>query len=144
MENLNYKLISSDDELEKALDVRRQVFIKEQGIPEEIELDECDKGALHIVVKDGDSVIATARASFPTDGLAKIERMAVLRDFRRRGIGERIVSFLSEEFRKRKVKQIVLHAQYAVVDFYRSCGFEETGEPFLEAGIKHIKMHKKI
>ncbi len=144
MENLSYKLISSDAELEAAFNVRRRVFIEEQGIPEEIELDEYDRVATHIVVRDGDKVIATARVQFPADGLAKIERMAVLENFRRRGIGKEIISFLSQELRKRKVEQVVLHAQYAVIDFYRSCGFEETGEPFPEAGIKHIKMQKRL
>ncbi|MFC1921233.1 GNAT family N-acetyltransferase [Chloroflexota bacterium] len=144
MEILRYKCISSDDELEKAFDIRRKVFVEEQGIAEEIELDEYDKDALHIIVKDGEEAIATARARFPENGLAKIERMAVLRDYRRMGIGEGIISFLCEEFRNREIKQVVLHAQYSAITFYMSCGFEETGEPFLEAGIKHIEMRKKI
>ena len=68
--------------------------------------------------------------------------MAVLRPFRRRGIGSRIVSFLNEELKNRQVEQVVLHAQYAVVAFYKSFGFEELGLPFVEDGIKHIKMQK--
>ena len=144
MGQLTYRYISGDDELEEAFNIRRRVFVEEQAISEDIELDEYDSVATHIIVKDGDRAIATARVQFPGKGIAKIERMAVLKDFRRRGIGSSIISFLIKEFRKRKIEQIVLHAQYAVVDFYRSCGFKETGEPFIEAGIKHIRMEKKL
>ena len=144
MDELSYKLVTSDSELEGAFEVRRRVFVEEQDIPEDIELDEQDKEALHMVVKDGDRVIGTARVLFLPTGLAKLERMAILQPFRRRGIGSRIISFLTEELRNRQVEQLVLHAQYAVVAFYKSCGFEETGPPFLEVGIKHIKMQRQI
>ncbi len=144
MEQLIYRFISSNDELEEAFNIRRRVFVEEQNISEDIELDEYDSVATHIIVKDGDRAIGTARVQFPAKGIAKIERMAVLKDFRRRGIGSNIIKFLTEDFKKRKIEQVVLHAQYAVVDFYRSCGFKETGEPFIEAGIKHIRMEKKF
>ena len=143
MDKLNYKLVTSDSELEGAFEVRRQVFVIEQNIPEDIELDEHDKEALHMVVKDGDRVIGTARVLFLDTGLAKLERMAILQPFRDKGIGSKIVSFLIEELRNRQVEQVVLHAQYPVVAFYKSCGFEETGSPFLEVGIKHIKMQRQ-
>lgn len=144
MGKLNYKLVTSDRELEGAFEVRRRVFIEEQGIPEDLELDGYDGEALQMVVADGDMVIGTARVLFPATGRAKIERMAVLKSFRRRGIGRRIISFLNEELSHRQVEQVVLHAQWPVVAFYRSCGFEETGSPFWEAGIKHIKMHRQL
>ena len=144
MDKFNYKLATSDSELDGAFAIRRQVFVEEQGISEDIELDEHDKEALHMVVKDGDRVIGTARVLFLDAGLAKIERMAILPPFRRRGIGKGIISFLSEELKNRQVEQVILHAQYAVVAFYKSCGFEETGSPFWEAGIKHIKMQKQL
>ena len=144
MDNLIYKLVTSDRELQGALDVRRQVFVEEQGISEDLEYDGDDSSALHVVVKDGERVIATARVQFPKTGQAKIERMAVLKSFRRRGIGRRIMDFLNEELRSRQVEQVVLHAQCAVATFYRSCGFEESGLPFVEAGIKPIRMQRRL
>ena len=144
MGKLNYKLVTNDRELKAAFRVRTQVFVEEQGIPEDLELDEYDSKALHMVVKDGDKVIGTARVLFLATNQAKLERMAVLEPFRRRGIGRRIISFLSEELRNRQVEQVVLHAQYLAVAFYESCGFEETGSPFWEAGIKHIKMRRQL
>ncbi len=144
MDRLNFKLVASDKELQDAFEVRRQVFVEEQGIPEDLEYDDDDHKAMHIVVKDGERVIGTARVQFLATSQAKIERMAVLKPFRCRGIGKRIISFLNEELRNRQVKQVVLHAQYAVVAFYESCGFKESGSPFCEVGIKHIKMQRQL
>ena len=143
MGKLCYRLVSNDRELESAFEVRRQVFVEEQGVSEDIELDEYDREALHMVVKDGERVIGTARVRFMSASQAKIERMAILKAYRRRGIGRGIISFLSEELRSRQVEQVVLHAQYSAVGFYESCGFEESGLPFWEAGIKHIKMQRQ-
>ena len=144
MGKLSYKLVASDRELKAAFEVRMQVFVEEQGISEELELDDFDQEALHMVVKDGERVIGTARVLFLVANQAKIERMAVLKPFRRKGIGSGIISFLNEELRNKQVEQVVLHAQYAVVAFYKSCGFEESGLPFQEAGIKHIKMERQL
>lgn len=144
MSGFDYKLVTSDNESKAALEVRRHVFIEEQGVPVDLELDGYDEEALHMVVEDGDKVIGTARVLFPATGQAKIERMAVLRPFRHRGIGREIISFLIEELAHRQIEYVILHAQYPVVAFYRSCGFEETGSPFWEAGIKHIKMQRRL
>lgn len=144
MGNPSYKLSVTDQELKEAFGVRREVFVEEQGISEDLEFDGRDREALHMVVKDGKRVIGTARVLFLAANQAKLERMAVLRPFRRRGIGSRIISFLNEELKNRRVEQVVLHAQYSVVAFYKSCGFEESGSPFWEVGIKHIKMQKQL
>ena len=144
MGEFSCKLVSSERELKSAFEVRRQVFVEEQGISEELELDEYDREALHMVVKDKERVIGTARIRFLVTGQAKLERMAVLKHFRRRGIGRDIISFLIAELRNRQIGQVLLHAQYSAVAFYRSCGFEKSGLPFWEAGIKHIKMQRRI
>jgi len=144
MDNLKYKLVANDREKKGALEVRRQVFVVEQGIPEAVEMDGNDAKALHMVVKDGQMVIGTARIRFLANHQAKLERMAVLKSLRGGDIGEGIISFLNNELKIIGVERIVLHAQYSVVDFYRSCGFDETGLPFLEAGVQHIRMTKKL
>jgi predicted GNAT family N-acyltransferase len=144
MGKLSYKMVASDRELKGAFEVRREVFVKEQGISEEQVFDGHDGEALHMVVKDGERVIGTARVLFLADNQAKLERMAVLKPFRHKGIGRRIVSFLNGELKNRQLEQVVLHAQYEVVAFYKSCGFEESGLPFWEVGIKHVKMQKRL
>ena len=144
MDKVSYKLVTSDEELKAVFEVRKQVFVGEQGISEELELDGHDSEALHIVVQNEERTIGTTRVLFPAPGQAKIERMAVLKPYRHRGIGSGIISFLYEELKSRQVEQMVLHAQYPAVAFYKSCGFEESGPPFWEAGIKHIKMERQL
>jgi len=144
MDRISYMLVASEGELEKAFEVRRRVFVSEQSIDEALEWDGHDGEALHMVAKDGEMVVGTARVLFLPDKQAKIERMAVLKPFRRRGIGRGIISFLSEELKNRAIEQAVLHAQHTAVGFYRACGFEETGLPFWEADIKHIKMERRL
>ncbi|MGB2856363.1 MAG: GNAT family N-acetyltransferase [Dehalococcoidia bacterium] len=144
MDNLIYTTATGDEDLKGIIAVRREVFTKEMGIPEEMVFDGHDERMLQIVVKDGETVIGTARVQFLDATKAKLERMAVLQAFRSKGIGRQIISFLDEELRDRQVKQVVLHAQHEAVAFYRSCGFKETGGPFWEVGIKHIKMHRQL
>jgi predicted GNAT family N-acyltransferase len=144
MGKISYKLVESGKELAEAFKVRKEVFVKEQGISEDIELDNHGSEALHIVVKDGKRVIGTARVLFPAPSVAKIERMAILRPFRRKGIGSRTISFLNTELKNRQIEKAVLHAQYSSVAFYKSCGFVESGIPFNEAGISHLRMEKEL
>jgi len=144
MANFIYKLIENEEELQGAFEVRRQVFVVEQGIAEELVFENAENGdEINVVVKKEGTVIGTARVVFPDDITAKIERMAVLKSFRNRGIGKGIISFLNEELKRRKVTHVVLHAQYQVIDFYRACGFRESGLPFEEAGIRHVKMEMR-
>jgi predicted GNAT family N-acyltransferase len=144
MDNLSCKIVVNDCELKGAFEVRKQVFVEEQGIPEDLELDEYDMEAMHMVAKDGERIVGTARVLFLAASQAKLERMAILKPFRHRGIGKGIISFLDEEFKNRGIEQVVLHAQCSAVNFYKSCGFEESGSPFWEAGIKHVKMQKRL
>jgi predicted GNAT family N-acyltransferase len=136
-----YKLTENEEELQGANEVRRQVFVIEQGIAEELTFEKSvDGDEINIVVKDQDTIIGTARAVFLSDDTAKIERMAILKNYRKRGLGKGIILFLNEEFKRRKISHTILHAQYQVIDFYKACGFHESGQPFQEAGIKHVKM----
>jgi predicted GNAT family N-acyltransferase len=144
MGEFNYKLVSTGRELESAFEVREQVFVEEQGVSAVEEFDGLDRQALQVVAMDGETVIGTARVRFMTGDQAKLERMAVAKPFRRKGVGRGLMSYLSEELRKRQVKQIVIHAQYEVAEFYKSFGFEESSLPFSEAGIKHVRMQKRL
>jgi len=144
MSKFVYKLVTSDVELPEALEVRRQVFVREQGISEYLVFDVHDKESLHVLVKDRESVIGTARIQFLADNQAKLERMAVLKRYRHKGIGREMLRFLDTIWKNKNVQQVIIHAQFEVVPFYKSCGFNELGSPFQEAGIKHIKMQKQV
>ncbi|MBL7166197.1 MAG: GNAT family N-acetyltransferase [Dehalococcoidales bacterium] len=140
MNDFTCKLVTGDTELQSAFEVRRLVFVQEQGVAEALEYDGLDDEALHVIAKDGDIVVGTSRVLFPTHNQAKIERMAVLQPFRRKGIGSAILSFVKQELRNRGIEHAVLHAQTTVIGFYSLHGFQETGSPFWEAGIEHMEM----
>jgi predicted GNAT family N-acyltransferase len=144
MGQFSYRLVADDDELPEAFEVRRQVFVQEQGISEDVVFDGHDRGALHVVVKDGQRVVGSARVQFFADNQAKLERMAILRQYRRKGIGKDMLLFLDTVLKDRQVQRVIIHAQLEVVPFYKSCGFHEFGVPFREAGIKHIEMRKQL
>jgi len=144
MNELDYRLVTGGAELQKAFEVRRQVFVKEQCISEDLVFDEYDREALHVVVKDGERVIGSARVQFLVNNQAKLERMAVLNRYRRKGIGRKMLLFLDTVLRDKQVKQVIIHAQHDVAPFYKSCGFDQVGLPFQEAGIKHIEMHRQL
>jgi len=144
MSKFSYKLVTGNVELQEALGVRRQVFVREQGISEDLVFDGHDREALHMVVKDGERVIGSARVQFLADNQAKLERMAILKRYRRKGIGKGMLLFLDTVWKDRQVQQVIIHAQLEVAPFYKLCGFDEVGLPFREAGIKHIKMRKQL
>ncbi|MFC1953872.1 GNAT family N-acetyltransferase [Chloroflexota bacterium] len=103
-----------------------------------------DSDALHLIIKKADSVTGTLRIRFLTNQEVKLERMAILKSSRGNGIGREAVFFIEKELKTRGIEMIVLHAQHTATAFYQKCGFKETGSPFLEAGIKHIRMEKHI
>jgi predicted GNAT family N-acyltransferase len=144
MKGFIYKLVENDDELTDAFEVRRQVFVDEQGVQEDVVFDGCEGQAMHVVVKDGEKPIGTARVRFLDTRQVKLERMAVLEPFRHIGIGRKLMSFLAQELKNKQVEKVVLHAQFGAIEFYRACGFNESGSPFREAGIKHIKMVRDL
>ena len=144
MKEISYTLVESASDLDDAFQVRKEVFVEQQGIPESIVFDNLEGEAMHILVTIGDRATGTARIRFLGAGQAKLERMAVLKTFRNKGIGKGIISFMIENLRSKQVEKVVLHAQQEVVEFYRKCGFQQKGSPFWEAGIKHVKMERRL
>jgi predicted GNAT family N-acyltransferase len=133
------KRVSSKNELAKAFAIRLRVFVREQGVPEEIEMDRDDKRALHFLAYVGDNEAGTARIVI-RHGSAKIGRMAVLKNYRQGGIGKKLLKRAIGAATRRGAQKIYLHAQVPVIAFYESMGFRCAGSIFNEAGIPHRKM----
>jgi predicted GNAT family N-acyltransferase len=126
--------------MQRALAIRRRVFIEEQNVPEEIEMDADDQRAFHaLAILDGNAV-GCGRMLEHGDGEVKIGRMAVLPEFRKTGIGALILRFLIERARTRGLRKAILHAQLTAEGFYLNQGFIPVGGVFDEAGIAHRKM----
>ncbi|MDX3893933.1 GNAT family N-acetyltransferase [Pusillimonas sp.] len=123
---------------ERAAALRHEVFVVEQGVPVELELDEYDSIAVHALALEGDTVVGTGRL-LPD---AHIGRMAVRATHRGRGVGAMLLTALVEAARRRGDPSVVLAAQWHAQGFYRAHGFQAEGEKFMDAGIEHISMRK--
>jgi len=140
---MNYepRLIAPGGELPQVREVRRRVFIEEQGIPAELEFDGQDESSWNVLVQDEEGRgIGTGRLT--PEG--KIGRMAVIREYRGRGIGSLILEKLVEQARRLGREEAYLHAQSAAVAFYAKRGFGARGEIFQEAGIPHQEMRLSL
>jgi predicted GNAT family N-acyltransferase len=133
------KRISFNMDLEKAFAIRMRVFVKEQGVPAEIELDRDDKRAIHFLAYVQGCPVGTARVVI-RHGKAKIGRMAVLRGHRRKSVGTKLLKRAVSAARKQGAEEIYLHAQVPVIGFYERMGFCCVGPVFDEAGIPHRRM----
>ena len=133
------KRVSSGKELEKAFAIRVRVFVKEQGVSAALELDRDDERAVHFLVYIGTKAVGTARVVFRR-GNAKIGRMAVLKSYRRKGLGKKLLKRAVALARRQRARDIYLHAQVPVIGFYETMGFGGVGSVFNEAGIPHRKM----
>jgi predicted GNAT family N-acyltransferase len=122
----------------EAYAIRHEVFVREQGVPVELERDEHDATALHILLTGQDGLpIATGRLL--PDG--HVGRIAVRAAYRRQGYGQRIMRALIDEANRRGHTELLLHAQTEAETFYAGLGFEKLGAVFMEAGIPHVAMH---
>ena len=120
--------------------IRFSVFVEEQRVPREIELDEQDAVSIHVIAYEGPHAVGTARLL--PDG--HIGRMAVLKAWRNRGIGALMLRSLIERAKERGDREVVLSAQVHAVPFYRAHGFVEEGAEYLEAGIRHQAMKRRL
>jgi predicted GNAT family N-acyltransferase len=129
--------------MEQAWALRRRVFIEEQHVPDEIELDADDARAIHALALEGERPVGCGRM-LERDDYVKIGRMAVLAEHRGAGVGRRVLTFLVECARQRGFKRAVLDAQLHAEGFYLKQGFTPVGEVFEEAGILHRRMERTL
>ena len=134
------KLLGWDEARAHASPIRFTVFCEEQGVPREIELDEHDAACVHALAFEGSKAVGTARLL--PDG--HIGRMAVLKEWRGQGIGGFMLTRLMARARERGDREVVLSAQTHAVPFYRAHGFVPRGGEYMEAGIRHQEMLRKL
>ncbi len=154
----------TDAERADALEVRRAVFVEEQGVPEDLEMDGRDGESIHFVAYDADAAagesserddaddpgpdnrrpIGAGRLREVGDGVGKVERIAVLQPHRGEGAGREIMRTLETTAAERGLSKLVMHAQTPVEEFYRKLGYETTSDEFEEAGIAHVEMAKSL
>ncbi len=139
--------VTTATDLEATFAVRREVFIKEQAVPEEIELDALDRdpATVHFVaINEAGRPVGAARIRPYGDGAVKIERVAVVRERRGTGLGTRLMEEVEAEARNLGFVTAKLNAQTHARGFYERLGYQPKGEIFMEAGIEHIAMSKAL
>ena len=134
--NLKIQLVKTKKEYKDILEIRKKVFVEEQNVPLNIEI-EHEEDSQHVICFIDQLAVGTGRWRKTKNGI-KLERFAVLTDFRNKGIGKEIVNFILSEISSNNT--IYLHAQEAVVNFYKKLGFKVSGKKFYEADILHSKM----
>jgi predicted GNAT family N-acyltransferase len=142
MQNLEISIIKERASLEHIRNIRMTVFVEEQNVPKKLEMDvfdEIDK-AEHVLMKYEGKPIGCARIRFLAKK-AKLERIAILKEYRGRGFGKALMEYMIDYCRKRGFKEIILHGQLRSREFYEKMGFRACGEIFMDAGIEHIEMY---
>lgn len=140
---MKIKLITTKQELEKAFEIRKKVFVEEQKVSIEEEFDKYETSCEHILAFNTNQAIATARLRV-VDNIAKLERICVLPLYRKEGIGKKLIKALEEIALNKQLKKAKLHAQTKAQSFYEKLGYKVVDKPFVEAGIEHILMIKEL
>lgn len=143
MDNIKIRKMKNKNELNKAFEIRTTVFVKEQNVPLNLEMDDLDLEAEHFIAYLKNKPIGCARIRTNKD-FAKLERIAIIKEYRCNGFGTQLTNFLVDYCKQKKFNEICLHSQTNVSDFYKKLGFKPVGEKFFEAGIEHIEMRMKI
>ena len=139
------KIIKTTDlkERQAAYDIRKTVFVTEQHVPIEEEIDEFEEDSIHFVCCKDDKPVGTSRLRlFPEFG--KLERIAVLKPYRGNSIGSRLIAEMEAEITAHQGKLAKLNAQTHAISFYESLGYEVVSGEFLDAGIPHVTMTKQL
>ncbi|MDQ0230656.1 GNAT family N-acetyltransferase [Metabacillus malikii] len=139
---MNIQQVTTKEQLEDAFTVRRTVFVDEQQVPEEEEIDQFEDEATHIVLYDENIPVGAARIRV-IDGIGKLERICVLSSARNKGAGKLLVNKLEEIALAEGVSKFKLNAQTHAIPFYERLGYETVSDVFLDAGIPHVTMVKQ-
>ncbi|MFC1589262.1 GNAT family N-acetyltransferase [Pseudomonadota bacterium] len=140
IENIEIIPCSWEDRQKELKQIRQTVFIEEQQVPEELEWDEFETQSTHFIVYDGSTPVATARLK--PDG--QIGRMAVIKNYRNKGIGKKLLSAVILHAKNNGYSMIYLHSQKHAIRFYEQFGFMPNGSEFVDADILHQAMYKNL
>lgn len=136
-----HQWIAPGGDLSDAYNIRYEVFVDEQNVPREIEVDEFDPVSDHLVIYVDGKPAATGRIVWGEP--VSLGRIAVRKEHRGTGLGAEVVNRLVDKVFASGAEEVHLHAQIQAAGFYEKLGFAAYGDPYEEAGIPHISMCKK-
>jgi predicted GNAT family N-acyltransferase len=140
---MNIVVADFERDIDAIRGVRFAVFVDEQQIPRELEMDDRDVACVHwLALDEGGRAIGTVR--FDAGSSGKVGRLAVLRSERGRGVGRELMERLHEHARSQGLAQVWCHAQSSAAPFYVRLGYRISSVPFEEAGIEHVRMERTL
>jgi ElaA protein len=141
---LDIRFTQNNKDMLSCLNLRRTVFIEEQNVPENEEVDGDDPDCDHILLTVSNIPVGAARLKYYNDFI-KVQRVCVLKNYRGQGIGSKIINFIIRHVEKNDIRSSVrLGSQIHALEFYKRLGFIEFGEEYLDAGILHKDMEFRI
>lgn len=140
---MEVRIVSTEQELADAFEVRRIVFVHEQNVPEEEEIDQYESDSVHFVLYDNQKAAGAGRFRV-LDGIGKVERICVLKENRKTGAGVAVMNKIEEYAKSQGITSLKLNAQTHAIPFYSRLGYDTVSEEFLDAGIPHKTMKKSI
>ncbi|WP_227935001.1 GNAT family N-acetyltransferase [Alkalihalobacillus deserti] len=141
---MNVVTVATKKQLDDAYRVRTEVFVEEQNVPLEEEIDQFEDEAIHFVVYDqNEAAIGAGRLRF-VDGYGKIERICIVKTSRGTGVGQVLMEKIEETVRSKGAMKTKLNAQIQAQTFYQKQGYETVSGEFLDAGIPHVTMIKTL
>lgn len=135
--------VTEKQQLDAAFQIRETVFVGEQGVSLDVEIDEHEAEADHVLVYVDDKPVGTGRVRI-VEGVAKLERICILPSHRQTGLGREILNRLEEIAREKGVLKAKLHAQAQAEGFYKKLGYSTVSPVFMEEGIPHVLMVKEL
>lgn len=140
-----FKKVINQQMLEDCFAIRKKVFVEEQGVPEENEIDDYESISIHLIGYAQDNQpIATVRIRPIDEKVVKIERVAVIKSYRGAGIGRKLMQAVDSLAKDEGYENATMHAQCHAIPLYESLNFKKRGNIFLEEGIEHVEMMKKL
>lgn len=149
MEDIPYSSLwldgrNTDEDLSQAFSVRIRVFCDEQGYSPEMELDDLDREAYHLILLENNLPIATGRIYWKEPGVMVLGRIAVVKQWRKKGIGSILVKEMSDKAQALGAGRLQLDAQCRVVPFYEQLGFLVCGKEHMDGHVPHVMMQKVL
>ena len=141
---MNIKVVNTEQEKKDAYHIRMIVFVEEQKVPAEEEIDENDKTAIHFIGYETEGTPAAASRLRFVDGHGKLERICVLKEYRGRHFGQQMINAMEETIISKGYKKSKLSAQTHAEDFYRKLGYQTVSGEYMDAGIPHVTMIKDL
>lgn len=140
------EIVFANDKISECVKIRTEVFVDEQHVPPELEVDGFDAPGApcdHFLIVDGGDNVGTFRCIFE-GGAVHVGRLCVKKERRGKGYGRAALEFIEKYYAARGYEKLTLGAQCTAIPFYEKCGFKVVSDVFLDAGIEHRKMEKAL